>query len=98
MNKLVSWLRDKYLWLKTFNKIPTVVINATEIYSNKNAPILVADERVLVTVNSDQLKRDGIENTDENPYTIQKDFVQKSHRMPCVERKLQELRKQGRFK
>lgn len=72
LKKFKAWFKDKWWWLKSFNNKPTVVINATEIYSDQDLPILVQTGRVETTINCGVLRRDG----KENPYKLSTDFVQ----------------------
>ena len=52
-----EWIIDKWEWLKTFNKRPTVYINGSiiSVKSGKYGTFIVSPDRCNVVVNSDNL-------------------------------------------
>ncbi len=49
--KIIDWLNDKYCWLKTFNKLPEIEINADLIQGNGVQPVITIRGRVHLIAN-----------------------------------------------
>ena len=48
-----DWIKDKWYWLKTFNKPPTVTINQDIVAYEGEGPAVFSNGRVVLNINGD---------------------------------------------
>jgi hypothetical protein len=56
MKKIKEWFKDKWAWLNTFNKPPTIKINAKNILMhNKDGHVITIEGRANLSIEAEEL-------------------------------------------